>query len=74
MVYLDSAHQALIDCILGLQKDGMNCSQIAAYLNAEGVNSWTEKRLYPELVFRILRKAMMKSKRMGNHVCNGCVL
>lgn len=68
MVNLDPAHQALIDRILGLQKDGMNCRQIAAYLNDEGVTSWSGKRFYPELVFGILRKARFKGERMGDAV------
>ena len=68
MVYLDPAHQALIDRILGLQDDGLNCRQIAAYLNAEGVTSWTGKRFYPELVFGVIRKAMLKNVRVAEAV------
>jgi hypothetical protein len=60
LVSLDPAHQALIDRILVLQDGGMNCRQIAAYLNDEGVTSWGGKRFYPELVFGILRKARLK--------------
>jgi hypothetical protein len=63
LVYLGPAHQALIDRILGLKEDGMNCRQIAAYLNDEGVTSWTGKRFYPELVFGVIRKANLKAKR-----------
>lgn len=66
MVHIDSVHQALIDRILGLQKDGMNCRQIAAYLIDEGVTSWSGKRFYPELVFGILRKARLKAERIGD--------
>ena len=43
----------------------MNCSQIAAYLNGEGVTSWTGKQFYPELVFGVLRKARMKRQRIA---------
>ena len=68
MVSLDSAHQALIDRILRLQDDGLNSRQIAAYLNDEGVTSWTGKRFYPELVFGVIRKARMKSERLANPV------
>jgi hypothetical protein len=64
LVYLDSAHQALIDRIMKLQDDGMNCRQIAAYLNDVGVTSWTGKRFYPELVFGVIRKARLKSERV----------
>ena len=63
LVCLDPAHQALIDRILRLQNDGLNCCQIAAYLNDEGVTSWTGKRFYPELVFGVVRKAQMKNER-----------
>ena len=62
--YLDPAHQALIDRILGLQKSGMNCRQIAVYLNDEGVSSWTGKLFYPELVFGVIRKARLKADRI----------
>jgi len=46
----------------------MNCRQIAAYLNDEGVTSWTGKRFYPELVFGVIRKARLKTERMGDAV------
>ncbi len=68
MVCLDPAHQALIDRILRLRDDGLNCRQIAAYLNDEGVTSWTGKRFYPELVFGVMRKAMLKAKRLAEPV------
>ncbi len=68
MVYFDPAHQALIDRILGLQDEGLNSRQIAAYLNDEGVTSWTGKRFYQELVFGVIRKARMKSERVANPV------
>ncbi len=63
LVHFDPAHQALIDRILGLKQDGMNCRQIAAYLNDEGVSSWTGKSFYPELVFGVIRKARLKAER-----------
>jgi hypothetical protein len=63
-VYLDPTHQALIDRILGLKEGGLNCRQIAAYLNDQGVTSWTGKRFYPELVFGVLRKAKLKVERL----------
>jgi hypothetical protein len=68
LVYLDPAHQALIDRILRLQDDGLNSRQIAAYLNDEGVTSWTGRRFYPELVFGVLSKARMKAKRLADAV------
>ena len=68
MVYLDPAHQALIDRILRLQDDGLNSRQIAAYLNDEGVTSWTGKRFYPELVFGVIRKARIKNERVADAV------
>ncbi len=67
-VYLDSAHQALIDRILVLKVGGLNCRQIAAYLNDQGVTSWIGKRFYPELVFGVIRKARLKAERMGDAV------
>jgi hypothetical protein len=63
LVHLDPAHQALIDRILGMKEGGMNCSQIAAYLNDERVSSWTGKRFYPELVFGVIRKAKKLQER-----------
>jgi hypothetical protein len=65
LVRLDPAHQALIDRILKLQDGGMNCRQIAAYLNDEGVTSWGGKQFYSELVFGVIRKAKMRVQ--GNH-------
>lgn len=73
-VQVDPAHQALIDRILGLQKNGMNCRQIAAYLNDEGVTSWTGKRFYPELVFGVIRKARLKAERMSILTKVNCIL
>lgn len=68
LVHLDSAHQALIGRILGLKEGGMNCSQIAAYLNDKGVTSWTGKRFYTELVFGVIRKARLKAERLVDAV------
>ena len=65
MIQLDTVHQAFIDRILELKEGGMNCRQIAAYLNDGRVTSWTGKSFYPELVFGILRKARMKSERIA---------
>jgi hypothetical protein len=64
--YIDPAHQALIDHILGCQTDGLTCRQIAAYLNDQGVTSWGGKRFYPELVFGVIRKARLKADRRSN--------
>jgi hypothetical protein len=66
--YLDPDHQALIERILGLQKDGMTCRQIAAYLNEQGVTSWGGRQFYPELVFGVIRKARLKNERMTQSV------
>jgi hypothetical protein len=63
-VYLDPAHQALIDRILELQDGGLNCRQIADQLNDLGVTSWGGKRFYPELVFGVIRKARLKADRI----------
>ncbi len=64
LVHVDPAHQALIDRILRLKDGGLNCRQIAAFLNDQGVTSWTGKRFYPELVFGVLRKAKLKVERL----------
>jgi hypothetical protein len=68
LVHVDPAHQALIDRILGLKEGGMNCRQIATYLNDEGVTSWTGKRFYPALVFGVIRKARLKAERITDSV------
>ena len=68
--YLDPDHQALIERILKLQKDGMTCRQIAAYLNDQGVTSWGGRQFYPELVFGVIRKARLKNERMAQSVVN----
>ena len=44
-----------------LQDGGLNCRQIAAYLNGEGVTSWGGKQFYLELVFGVIRKARLKA-------------
>jgi hypothetical protein len=72
LVHVDPAHQALIDRILGLKEGGMNCRQIAAYLNDEGVTSWTGKWFYPELVFGVIRKARLKAERSSVVVVVEC--
>jgi hypothetical protein len=58
----------LIDRILRLQKDGLNCRQIADHLNDLGVTSWGGKTFYPQLVFGVIRKARMKSERLTDAV------
>lgn len=67
-VYLDPAHKALIDRILRLCQDGMNCRQIGDHLNELGVTSWGGKRFYPELVFGVIRKAKLKADRIADVV------
>jgi hypothetical protein len=62
-VYLNPDHQALIDRIMGLHAKGWIPKRISEHLNALGVNSWTGKRFYPELVFGIIRKARLKANR-----------
>ena len=57
-----------MDRILGLKEGDMSCRQIAAYLNDEGVTSWTGKRFYPELVFGVIRKARLKAQRIKDAV------
>lgn len=59
-------HQALSDRTLGLKVGNIYCRQIAAYLNCEGVSSWTAKRFYTELVFGVIRKALMKAQCMAD--------
>ncbi len=65
MVYLDPAHQALIDRIMGLHERGWIPKRISEHLNALGVTSWTGKQFYPELVFGIIRKARLKKNRIN---------
>jgi len=62
LVYLDL--QVKVDRILRLHDDRLTCRQIAAYLNDEGVTSWTGKRFYSELVFGVIRKAKLKAERV----------
>jgi hypothetical protein len=63
LVWIDPAHQALIDRIMSLHQEGLNSRQIADQLNAEGVTSWGGKKFYPELVFGVIRKARLKAER-----------
>ncbi len=65
LVYLDPAHQALIDRIMGLHERGWIPKRISEHLNALGVTSWTGKQFYPELVFGIIRKARLKKNRIN---------
>lgn len=60
LVQLNPADQALIGQILTLNQDGLKSRQIADYLNELGVTYWRGKRLYPQLVFGVLRKAAPK--------------
>ena len=52
----------------------MNFCQIAAYLNDEGVTSWTGKRFYPELVFGVVKNDRLKSERRVNEMLQHCLL
>jgi hypothetical protein len=63
LVYLNSDHQALIDRIIGLHAKGWIPKRISEHLNALGVNSWSGKQFYPELVFGIIRKARLRAIR-----------
>jgi hypothetical protein len=68
LFYLNPDHQALIDRIMRLHEKGWIPKRISKHLNALGVNSWTGKQFYPELVFGIIKKARLKNARMGNIV------
>ena len=68
LVYLNPDHQALIDRIMGLHAKGWIPKKISEHLNALGVNSWSGKQFYPELVFGIIRKARLKAKRVADAV------
>jgi hypothetical protein len=63
LVYLNPDHQNLIDRIMELYERGWIPKRIAEHLNALGVNSWTGKQFYPELVFGIIRKAKLRQIR-----------
>ena len=63
-VVIDSAHQALIDRIVGMHVEGLDTRQISDRLNAEGVTSWTGKEFYPALVFGVIRKARLRRLRL----------
>lgn len=64
MVYLNPDHQNLIDRIMRLHEKGWIPKKIAKHLNALGVNSWSGKQFYPELVFGIIRKAHLRKERV----------
>ena len=74
LVYLNPDHQALIDRIMGLHAKGWIPKRISEHLNALGVNSWTGKRFYPELVFGIIRKARLKANRGSGTTVVTCSL
>lgn len=63
LVYLNPDHQALIDRIMRLHEKGWIPKKISEHLNALGVNSWSGKQFYPELVFGIIRKARLRATR-----------
>jgi hypothetical protein len=63
LVYLNPDHQDLIDRIMGLYKKGWIPKKISEHLNDLGVNSWSGKQFYPELVFGIVRKARLRAAR-----------
>ena len=65
LVYINPDHQALIDRIMGLHEKGWIPKKIAEHLNALGVNSWSGKQFYPELVFGVIRKARLKKERLA---------
>ena len=65
LVYLNPDHQALIDRIMGLNEKGWIPKKISEHLNELGVNSWSGKQFYPELVFGIIRKARIKAERLA---------
>ena len=66
LVYLNPDHQNLIDRIMRLHEKGWIPKKISEHLNALGVNSWSGKQFYPELVFGIIRKAQIKKVRVSN--------
>jgi hypothetical protein len=63
LVYLNPDHQALIDRIMQLHEKGWIPKKIAEHLSALGVNSWSGKQFYPELVFGVIRKAKLRRIR-----------
>lgn len=65
LVYLNPDHQDLIDHIMRLHEKGWIPKKISEHLNALGVNSWSGKQFYPELVFGIIRKARLKRERLA---------
>jgi len=48
-----------------LHEKGWIPKKISEHLNASGVNSWSGKQFYPELVFGIIRKARLKKDRLS---------
>ena len=66
LIYLNPDHQALIDRIMRLHEKGWIPKKISEHLNALGVNSWSGKQFYPELVFGIIRKAQIKKARVSD--------
>ena len=65
IVSLDSAHQALINLIIGQKKGGLNCRQISEKLNNEGITSSRGKRFYSALVFSVIKKERLKADRLA---------
>jgi hypothetical protein len=51
---------------MGIHAKGWISKKISEHLNALGVNSWTGIQFYPELVFGIIRKALIKKVRVSN--------
>jgi hypothetical protein len=46
---MDDEHQSLVQHMLSLQSEGLNCRQFSELLNASGATSWIGKKFYPEL-------------------------
>lgn len=61
-VAFSDEHQTHINQILQLHKDGLTYRQIADHLNEMGESSWTGKRFYPELVFGVIRKNLVRQR------------
>jgi len=69
LVYLNLAHQVIIDRILKVHQDGLNSCEIAEHFNDLGGRmSWTRMRIYPELVFEVNRKATLKADRTASAI------
>ncbi len=54
LVWMDDEHQSLVQHMLSLQSEGINCRQFSELLNASGATSWTGKKFYPELILKKL--------------------